>query len=244
MARHQSSGATTVVSVELIDALQTTGAVRDFQATEVPDETVERLLDTARFAPNGGNRQAWRVIVVKDTEVRRRLRDLYLPGWYDYLAQVGAGLTPWAVVTDRALERRSLAGAADIANAAAEGPGGFAEHLDQVPVLLVLLADLSRLATVDRDADHYTMVGGASIYPFAWSILLAARAEGLAGVMTTMLVREDRAVKELLGVPDTVALAGVLALGHPVHQPTRLRREPVASFATVDRFDGPALGCS
>ena len=108
--------------------------------------------------------------------------------------------------------------------------------------MLVLLADLSRLATVDRDCGHYTMVGGASIYPFAWSILLAARAEGLAGVMTTMVVRDEAAVKELLGVPDSVSVVGVLALGVPVRQPTRLKRSPVGSFATVDRFDGPGLG--
>ncbi len=230
--------------VELNDGLRTTGAVREFLDTEVPDETIVRVLDTARFAPNGGNRQAWRVIVVKDAAVRRSLRDLYLPGWYDYLAQASAGLTPWAVVTDRALERTEIDGAADIARTAGEGPGGFAEHLNRAPVLLVLLADLTRLATVDRVADHYTMVGGASIYPFAWSILLAARAEGLGGVMTTMLVRQDQAVRELLDVPDTVALAGMLALGHPVRRPTRLRREPVESFASIDRFDGPKLGSS
>jgi nitroreductase len=227
--------------VELIDALRTTGAVREFRDTVVADETVARVLDTARFAPNGGNRQAWRVVVVKEPGLRSRLRDLYLPGWYEYLAQVGAGLTPWAVVTDRELERQSLSGAAGIARVAADGPGGFAEHFDQAPVIMVLLADLARLATVDRDAGHYTMVGGASIYPFAWSILLAARSEDLAGVMTTMLVRQEDAVKELLGIPDTVALAGVLALGHPVRRPTRLRRDPVGSFATVDRFDGPPL---
>ena len=133
-------------------------------------------------------------------------------------------------------------GADEVAAAAADGPGGFAEHLDEVPVLLVLLADLERLATVDRDLDHYTLVGGASIYPFAWSILLAARDEGLAGVMTTMIVRDEAAVLELLGVPDTHVVAGVLALGHPVHQPTRLRRGPVDGFTTVDRFDGPLLG--
>ena len=68
--------------------------------------------------------------------------------------------------------------------------------------MLVLLADLTRLATVDRDADHYTMVGGASIYPFAWSILLAARDEGLAGVMTTMVVREEAAVKSSSACPN------------------------------------------
>jgi nitroreductase len=85
------------------------------------------------------------------------------------------------------------------------------------------------------------MVGGASIYPFAWSILLSARAEGLAGVMTTMVVREETAVRQLLGVPDTVSVVGLLALGVPVSQPTRLRRAPVESFATVDRFDGAPL---
>jgi nitroreductase len=227
--------------VELLETLRTTGAVREFRPAEVPDETVARILDTARFAPNGGNRQAWRVVVVKDPGLRARLRDLYLPGWYEYLAQAAAGLTPWAAVTDRGAESRSLAAAPDIARAAADGPGDFAQLFDQVPVMLVLLADLERLSTVDRDIGHYTMVGGASIYPFAWSILLAARGEGLAGVMTTMLVREEEAVRKLLSVPDTMSLAGVLALGHPVNQPTKLRRSPVEAFATVDRFTGPPL---
>jgi nitroreductase len=228
--------------VELIEGLRTTGAVRDFLDEAVPDDVLYRLLDTARFAPNGGNRQAWRVVVVKEPSLRRALRDAYLPGWYEYLAQAGAGLTPWASVTDHELERRSLAEAPDVARAAAEGPGGFAEHLDRVPVMLVLLADLADLATVDRDIGHYTMVGGASIYPFAWNLLLAAREEGLGGVMTTVIVRREAEVKELLGIPDTVSVVGLLALGRPVHRPTRLTRRPVESFATVDRFGGAPFG--
>ena len=228
--------------MDLGEALRTTGAVREFTDEPVDDATVFRLLETARFAPNGGNRQAWRIVVVKDPATRRALRDIYLPGWYEYLAQVSAGLTPWAVVTDRQAEADAVARAGEVAAAAAAGPGGFAEHLDEVPVLLVLLADFARLATVDRDSDHYTLVGGASIYPFAWSILLAARAEGLGGVMTTMVLRDEPAVKALLGVPDTCTVAGVLALGHPVHQPTKLRRGAVEEFATLDRFDGPVLG--
>jgi nitroreductase len=228
--------------MELGVGLRTTGAVRDFEPTEVADDAVYRILDTARFAPNGGNRQAWRVVVVKDPAIRRQLRDCYLPGWYEYLAQLRAGLTPWAAVTDRDREREALTEAEAIGRAAADTSGGFAEHFDSVPVMLVLLGDLTRLATVDRDANHYTMVGGASVYPFAWSILLAAREEGLAGVMTTMVVRREDAVKAALEVPDHLAVAAVLALGYPLHQPTRLRRDPVESFATVDRFDGPRFG--
>ena len=227
--------------MDLIETLRTTGAVREFRPEPVPDDVVARLLDTARFAPNGGNRQAWRVVVVRDPALRRGLRDCYLPGWYQYLAMTGAGLTPWAPVTDGPAEEAALQGAQALAEAAAAGPGGFAEHLDEAPVLLVVLADLRRLAAVDRDLDRYTLVGGASIYPFAWSVLLAARAEGLAGVMTTMATRREDEVRALLGVPEQFAVAGVLALGRAVHQPTKLRREPVERFATLDRFDGQPL---
>jgi len=119
----------------------------------------------------------------------------------------------------------------------------MAENLEKVPALLVLLADLKGLAAVDRDLDRYTMVGGASIYPFAWSILLAAHNAGIGGVFTTMLVGAEQEVLDLLDVPEGWALAGALALGYPKDgkRPTRLSRAEVPTFATVDRFDGPIL---
>ena len=193
--------------------------------------------------PSGGNRQAWRLILVKDAEIRVRLRDLYLRGWYEYLAIGAAGLVPWAPRTDRVAEQAALRDAERFAAEAARGPGGFAEHLDRAPVILVLLADLRALAAVDRDLDRYTLVGGASIYPLAWSILLAAHGAGLGGVITTMLVRSEDEVCQLLGVPADWAVAGALALGYPAggKRPTRLRRTPVEGFTAVDRFDGPPL---
>jgi len=224
--------------MELQEALRSTAAVRDFTDQPVPDDVLWRILDTARFAPSGGNRQGWRLVVVKDPAIRRGLRDLYLPGWYEYLAISGAGLVPWAPVTDRQAEAEAARRAPEVEAAARRSGGGFAERLDTVPVLLVLLADFKALAAVDRDFDRYTLVGGASIYPFAWSILLAARDEGLGGVFTTMAVRQEPAVRQLLHVGEEVAVAGVLALGHPSQQVTRLRRSPVESFATVDRADG------
>jgi nitroreductase len=144
-------------------------------------------------------------------------------------------------VADSEAERRALDGAPALAARAAAGAGGFAEHLDRVPVLLLLLAELPTLAAVDRDAPRYTFAGGASVYPFAWSVLLAARAEGLGGVLTTMPIRREGAVKELVGAGPELAVAGLLALGHPRHRPTRLRRREVREFATVDRSDGPPL---
>jgi nitroreductase len=227
--------------MELSQALRSTGAVREFTDAPVPDDVVYRLLDTARFAPNGGNRQAWHVIVVRDPTTRVALRALYLPGWYEYLPQMEAGLTPFAAVTDREAEASARTRAPEFAARGAETPG-FAERLHEVPLLLVLTADLRNLATLDRDLDRYTLVGGASIYPFAWSLLLAAHDEGLGGVITTVAIREEPALQELFHLPEHVVVAGVLAFGYPAgKRATKLRRNPVETFATVDRYDGAPL---
>jgi nitroreductase len=228
--------------MDLIDTLRTTGAVREFTDEPVADEVLARVLDTARFAPSGGNRQGWRVVVVQDATSRRRLRDLYLDGWYPYLAMTAAGLTPWGVLSDPAAEAEALARAPALAQEAAAARAGFAERLDEVPVMLALFADLGALATVDRDLPRYGLAGGASIYPFAWNLLLAARAEGLGGVITTIASRREADVKTLLGAPDEMALAAVIALGHPVRQPRRLTRAPVRDWAVVDRFGGEPFG--
>lgn len=225
--------------MDLIPTLRSTGSVREFTAEQVPDEVVARVLDNARFAPSGANAQAWHVVVVKSPELRGSLRDLYLPGWRDYLAMGSAGLRPWAPTNDPAAEQAALAAVPDAVRAAAGQ--GFAATLDRVPVLLVVLADLAALAAVDRDLPRYSFAGGASVYPFVWNILLAARAEGLGGVLTTMLIREEDTVRRLLGAPDNWAVAAVVALGHPVHAARRLRRRAVSSFTTVDRIDGPPL---
>ncbi|QEN14779.1 nitroreductase family protein [Mycolicibacterium sp. ELW1] len=222
--------------MDLIDALRSTGSVREFTDEPVDDAVLGRILDTARFAPSGANAQAWRLVVVKDPEIRARLRDLYRRPWVEYLALTAAGLRPWSPVNDPAAETSALAAGTGQAEQAAAS--GLAAHLDEVPVLLALFADLSQLAAVDRDLDRYSLAGGASVYPFAWNILLAARAEGMGGVLTTMLIREEDEVKRLLGAEGPLALAAVIALGHPVRQVRRLTRQPVESFTTIDRLDG------
>jgi nitroreductase len=229
--------------MDLTEALRSTGAVREFQDRPVPDEVMARVLDSARFAPNGGNQQAWRVVLVQDPELRAGIRDLYVPGWIEYLEQRTDGVQPWAPIGDRAAESVAIERARQRLEDpdGAVDPGAFAAHFDRVPVMAVVLADLRLLAATDRDLGRYTLVGGASIYPFVWSILLAAHDEGLAGVLTTMTVTREPQMKQLLGVPDEFAVAAVLAMGYPVSRPTRLRRGPVASFTTIDTFDGPEL---
>ena len=225
--------------MDLYEVMRTTPSTREFTDDPVPDEVLYRILSHARFAPSGGNRQAWRVIVVKDPETRRALRDLYRIGWREYVAHTVQGLVPFAPADDG----RWTGPAVDLDQARQiERPYDFADHLDQSPVVLVLLADLTLLAVMDNGLDRQSIVGGASVYPFAQNVLLAARNEGLGGVLTTVLVREEAAAMELLGVPRPFAIAGLLALGRPRRPITRLRRAPVEQFTMVDRFTGEPFG--
>jgi nitroreductase len=222
--------------MELTDALRTTGSVRSFLDDPVSDEVLYAILDDARFAPSGGNRQAWRVIVVKDESRRRALRDLYLDGWHDYIAHVLAGLIPFSPLASE--NDRAAALAQREAAVAASKPDGFPETLERVPVMLVICADLTALAATDRDLDRYQIAGGASIYPFVWNILLAAHERGLGGVMTTIATRNEPGVREVLDIPVGQIVASVVALGYPAHRATKLKRRAVEEFTTTNAFDG------
>ena len=107
--------------------------------------------------------------------------------------------------------------------------------------MLVVCVDLDVVAAFDQDLDRIGVISGASVYPFVWNVLLAARNEGFGGVLTTMAVAEEPRVKELLGIPDDYAVAAVLPLGKPVKQVSKLTRKPVAEFVTRERFDGEPL---
>jgi nitroreductase len=214
--------------MELLEALRTNPSVRDFTDAPVSDEEVAAILDDARFAPSGGNRQPWRVAVIRDRALRRQLADLCGPVWSDYLAEGLAGVTPFNVI-DRPADVTALG----------PQPNPLLDHVEDVPVVLVVAADLASIAMMDKDLARPTLSGGASVYPFVLSILLAARARDLGGVMTTFLARAEEEARPLLGLPDSWAVASMVFLGHPVRRTTRLTRRPVEGFTTVDRFDGP-----
>jgi nitroreductase len=215
--------------MDLSYALRSNGAVRGFTDAPVSDATISAILDDARFAPSGGNQQPWRVAVVKDRVIRAEMAQLMRPIWEEYQGAQAAG-------------KRAFAFGLSTGDAPKAVPNPIIDDIGSIPVVLAVAADLRRIAIMDGNAAHRPpVVGGASIYPFCWSILLAARAHGLGGVLTTFLSRAEQAAAPLLGLPDDHALVATLFLGVPTHQNTTLKRNPVESFATVDRFDGAPL---
>jgi nitroreductase len=226
-------------TTDLVTALRTTASTRAFTDRPVTRTELHRILEFARFAPSGGNQQPWRVVSVEDRATRSALGTLITETSREYVALSAAGARPFGLT---AAGRWPGPGEVDLAAARTDGPtvDAFAT-LSEAPALLAVLVRLASLAAMDAELDRHGLCGGASIYPFCWNVLLAARLEGLGGVLTTFAVRREPEVLALLGAPEGWAVAAVLALGEPVHQPERLRRDPVEDFAVIDRFDGPSL---
>ena len=215
--------------MDLFQAMRSAPTSRRFKPDPVPREALVRVLDSARFAPSGGNRQGWRVVVVEDPELRLALRDLYLPQWRAYLEQTGGariladpeGLDPARVRMVRRADE-------------------YAKGLERIPVHLLVGVRLEDLAVTDAKLPRQSIVGGASVYPFVQNLLLGLRAEGLGAALTTLLVPAEAEVKRLLEIPDDVAIAAHIGVGYRADPwPARLARRPVDEFAFSERYGNP-----
>jgi nitroreductase len=215
--------------MDLFDAMRSAPTTRRFRPDPVPRDALLRALDNARFAPSGGNRQGWRVVVVEDPERRSGLRDLYLPHWRAYLEQTGGA--------------RVLAEPESFDPSIVRGvrrADEYAQGLAEVPVHLVVGVRLGDLAVTDAGLPRQSIVGGASVYPFVQNLLLGLRAEGLGAAMTTLLVPAEAEVKRLLEIPEEVAIAAHIGVGYRADPwPARLARRPVEEFAFSERFGNP-----
>ena len=180
--------------MDLSEALRGTGSARLFTDEPVSDAMVTSILDDARFAPSGGNRQPWRVAVVKDPTIRRHIADLMTAVWQEYL---GEGSDP---------SRTPFAFGKSFGAAPIVEPNWLLDEIEKVPVVLSVAADLNKIALMDSDVGRPPITGGASIYPFCWSILLAARARELGGVLTTFLSRAEQQAAPVLGLPQGLSL--------------------------------------
>jgi nitroreductase len=217
-----------MAAIELYEAMRTLRAVRRLRPDPIPDDVLHRVLEAATWAPTGGNRQAWRVIVVKDPVRKQRLGELYkkvaTPFMQSY-AERFAALPEGERVKAEKMLRSGLY---------------LAEHFGEAPVLCIFCFHPDGLAVTDAKLDRVSVVGGGSIYPAVQNLLLACRAEGLGCVLTTLLCMAEPEVRELLAIPQPWGTAAAVPIGYPQlrgHGP--ISRRPVEEMAFVDSWEQP-----
>jgi nitroreductase len=219
--------------MELYEAMRTTFAAREYTGEAIPDDVLYDILDNARFAPSGGNRQGVRVVLVRDAEARNQLADLSIPMVKRYVAQTRAGEAPFNSVVPTKVTSAQIE----------ETPVSprLTNAIRSASVVLVFTVDLKVVASMDQYLERVGIVSGASVYPFVWNVLLAARQAGFGGTITTIAVAAEEGIKEILNIPNDFAVCALVPLGKPVKQLTKLSRRPVAEIAVRETFDGPAF---
>ena len=173
------------------------------------------------------------MLVVREDASRAVLRDLIAPQMQRYVAQVKAGEAPLNTINPSRVSAEQIA--------QTQVPQTMLDNLTGAPVILLVFVDLSVVASFDSHLNRVGVISGASIYPFVWNILLAARNEGLGGTLTTFAAGAENDVKAHFGVPGEMALAAMIPMGQPLKQLTKLTRKPVADFVRKEHWNGEAL---
>ena len=211
--------------MDLYSAMSTLRAVRRLRSDPIPAEVIERLLSAATWAPSGGNVQPWRIVAVTDAAIKTSLQALYKPLWDNYTVGYRARMQKLPD-DERASSERSLA-AGDY----------LAAHLGEAPLVTVFCYNPSIMAITDADQPRPSVVGGGSVYPAVQNFLLAARAEGLGCVLTTLLCIEEPKVLNLLNIPEGWYTAAHVPVGYPVgggHGP--IRRKPLNKMVSHNQW--------
>ena len=210
--------------MQLLDAIRTTNACRYYKTDAVPDTLLLQVLDAARWAPTGSNKQPITFLAVRDAAKRRALHDLYQPLWDAILpkyqsGEAKAGFKPGFL----------------------QHVDHFARHLADVPVMVVVGADMTQVTALDANLGRLPLTGGSSVYPAVQNLMLAARDLGLGTTLTTILALAEQEVQALLGMPSHIAVAAMITLGWPQKPfPQKLYRKPLTEFAFLDTY-GQAL---
>ena len=168
------------------EAVRSQRGIRRYAPDAVSEETVDRILEAATWAPSGSNRQPWHFIVVRDPLTKRRLGELYREA-----AAAVSGATP---KPPRQLEPGV--------------PPVFSDGMETVPV--VIMVCLEKWTVRGRDN-----LLGSHIFPAVQNLMLAAAALGLGTRLTTIWQHRDAEVRELLGIPDSVETMAMIPLGYP-----------------------------
>lgn len=188
-------------------------AMRDLQLGPVPRELLERLIWAATRAPNPRNLQPWEFIVVTEAEQR---------------AAIGALLEPRAAEVEAAIVRLEH----DWQRRMYQQTADLIRTLGTAPAIIFVCG---RTMSFGREFPAEEIVLSA-VHTASQNILLAARAQGLGTVFTTLHLHAADGIRRLLCLPDDVRISVTIPVGWPVRAFGPLRRKPVEDVLHWDRF--------
>lgn len=190
------------MNLETVDELlTTTRSVRKrLDLTRpVEPEIVEECIALATQAPTGSNAQGWEFVVVTEPELRGGVAAYYRRS-YEAYAAARSSRSASNLTEVQLNQMRRVASSADY----------LAEHMHLVPVLIIPCI----VGRVENEGVMAQAGVYGSIIPAAWSLMLALRSRGLGSAWTTLHLRYEREVADLLSIPNNVTQSALLPVAY------------------------------
>ena len=188
------------------EAIFTMRAIRRVKPDPIDDDDLRDILTAATRAPSGGNSQPWHFLVVQDPAQRQRFADLYREAW-------------WAKRADEGIE-----GPEGIVRPTAKSAMRLSDEIGQAPVVILVCAAAKGAGAM------------AGVIPATQNLLLAARALGIGGTITTLHAVVDERVHELFQIPEEIQIVYCIPLGYPRGEFGSLERKPLSEVTSIDRW--------
>ena len=206
-------------TLDMLEGMSSTRSIRRFRPDPVPDELLRTVLEAATWAPSGSNSQSWRLLVVRDPEKRRQIGEIYRKGFFDFYPRERLESE-----TDPSRQRMMT------------GAVYLAETLGTEPPVLVMFCQNRPDPASGSPSSRSPWTRGSSIYLAVQNLLLAARATGLGGCLTTVHLLYEAEAKAVLGIPEDVDTFALVPLGYPRDRFGPLRRKPVEEVSFLDTW--------
>jgi nitroreductase len=191
--------------MDLLEGIMTTRAIRRYTDDPVTDDEIWACLRAAVQAPSGGNIQPYQFLVVRDAGTKARLAAVYRRAWRRYSAAVAAA-TGDRFPSDaaRAAWQRNV-----------DASDHLAEHLGEAQALVLFLMPDIEMTVADDEGVMDVGPTYASVYPAVQNFVLAARAQGIGTVLTTVYRIYEGEVRDICGIPERYQVVALLPLGRP-----------------------------
>jgi F420 biosynthesis protein FbiB-like protein len=197
---------------ELHKWLRSRRSVRRFLPEKVPAEVLARILETATWAPNAHNRQAWRFVQLESVESRAALAGAM--GVEFAKALRAEGLSAEEIEAQLARSR---------------------QRVTEAPAAVLLCLDLEvidKYEDKERSQGEYLM-GVQSVALAGGQLLLAAHADGLAGVWMCAPLFTPAEIRSALELPQSWEAQGLILLGWAAKEPPQKERRDATEVKRI-----------
>jgi len=197
------------LSMPVGEAMFTQRSIRRLKPDPIPMEDLRLILEAAVKAPNGGNSQPARFLLVTDRDLIQKFGAIYKEAWWAKRRDQG-----WKTFEDLPKDGTSYRNAAQLA-----------EDIKDAPVIIFALGANG--------------AGGGSVYPATQNLMLAARALGIGTVPTTLHDEVMDEFRALFNVPASAAFHFCIPLGYPKGNFGPTTRKATTEVSYFNTWDSP-----